>query len=619
MTYLAGVGRRDITPPAEWIDAGRIWLWGFGDRTAPCSAVLDPLDVRALAVRDDGGATAILVSVDVGALDPASTDRIRQRVAAEHGIAGEYVCVNVSHTHNAPVFVSIPTWQPGVALADAGFVQLVEDAVVGAVADALADLRPVRLEFGRSTTDIAHDRHPTGAAMDRTLDVVQATGVDGTPIAVVFVAACHPVARGSAVNLVSSDFIGPARSGIEAQAGGTAIFLQGYAGTCNPAVAPTEALGAALAGDVLSVLSGPMDALAGPVDAWLDSVELPLQPIRPGAVAAAAIDPDPLYQRWASWMQQQGAAVPATLPTPVQAIRIGTGRDAWYLSASGHEVVMDLAATVRGLWPYERVTVAAYSNSQLSYVPSRAVLQSPVCTTFPSCAGSFNYEGGQSFTWYGHRGPLTLDAEALFVDAHIAVLDHGWEHIGHAVDVVGLASWGERLFAVTSNHVLWWRSPVAEDVPWHAMGHATSVCGLTACDGALYCATTDGKLWTRSIHGHDRPWRHIGHATSVVAMTALDGRLFAATANHKLWRRDPVDADIPWEDMGHAQLVAGLAATRGKLFAATTDGNLHWRHPYGGDLAWHRYGHAQEVVGMTAIGDRLFVATQQGKLWQRPV
>ena len=66
MTYLAGVGRRDITPPAEWIDAGRIWLWGFGDRTAPCSAVLDPLDVRALAVRDDGGATAILVSVDVG-------------------------------------------------------------------------------------------------------------------------------------------------------------------------------------------------------------------------------------------------------------------------------------------------------------------------------------------------------------------------------------------------------------------------------------------------------------------------------------------------------------------------------------------------------------------------
>ena len=226
---------------------------------------------------------------------------------------------------------------------------------------------------------------------------------------------------------------------------------------------------------MLNVLAGPMDALAGPVDAWLNSVELPLQPIRPGAVAAAAIDPDPLYQRWASWMQQQGAAAPATLPTPVQAIRIGTGRDAWYLSASGHEVVMDLAATVRGLWPYERVTVAAYSNSQLSYVPSRAVLQSPVCTTFPSCAGSFNYEGGQSFTWYGHRGPLTLDAEALFVDAHIAVLDHGWEHIGHAVDVVGLASWGERLFAVTSNHVLWWRSPVAEDVPWHAMGHATSV------------------------------------------------------------------------------------------------------------------------------------------------
>jgi neutral ceramidase len=162
MTYLAGVGRRDITPPTQWIDAERIWLWGFGDRTARCPGVLDPLDVRALAVRDDLGATAVLVSADLGALAPASTNRIGERVAAEHGIAGEYVCVNVSHTHSAPVFASIPTWQPGVALADDSYVQFVEDAVAGAVADALADLRPALLEFGRSTTGIAYDPSPDG-------------------------------------------------------------------------------------------------------------------------------------------------------------------------------------------------------------------------------------------------------------------------------------------------------------------------------------------------------------------------------------------------------------------------------------------------------------------------
>ena len=36
----AGVGRRDITPPQTWIDAGRVWLWGMGDgyRNTPCYA-----------------------------------------------------------------------------------------------------------------------------------------------------------------------------------------------------------------------------------------------------------------------------------------------------------------------------------------------------------------------------------------------------------------------------------------------------------------------------------------------------------------------------------------------------------------------------------------------------
>lgn len=616
-TFEAGIGKREITPPAEWIAANRIYLWGYGEtlRNVPCSGVRDALEVRVLAIRDDQGSAVMLIAVDLGALGPITTERIRMRVADAHSIAGEYVCLNVSHTHTAPVFASIPTWQPGVAEADQGYVQLVEDAIIASVDDAFADLRPALIEFGRGTTQIAYDRHPTGVPLDRTLDVVQATGTDGTPIGVAFFAACHPVSRGPDT-LISSDFVGPARAAVEAGAGGVALFFQTYAGTCDPA-GSAETSGPQLGADVLTVLNGPMDALDGPLDAWLTAADLPLQPIADGAIDAAANDSQqPEVMRWGAWMIAQEPAIPDVLPTPLQAFRIGIGGTAWYLVASAHEVVADFSARVRGIWPYERLTVVAYSNSQLSYLPSQAVLANPTpCTNFPFCTN--NYEGGNSFVWYGHRGPLTPDAEDVFLEGHIALLDHGWEPMGHATDVLGMASWNGRLFAATSNGILWWRSPTPTDIPWEAMGHATSVVGLAACDGFLFCATSDGRLWQRAPYGYDIPWNPIGHATSVVAMTALDGRLFAATDNDKLWRRDPIPSDIPWEDMGHAQIIAGLAAARGKLFAATRDGNLHWREAYGFDLPWHRYGSAQNVVGMCAIDDVLFVATSEGTLWRR--
>ena len=316
-------------------------------------------------------------------------------------------------------------------------------------------------------------------------------------------------------------------------------------------------------------------------------------------------------------MDTLGVATPATLPTPLQSISVGTADRAWHLVASGHEVSTDLAPRIRTMWPYDRVTVAAYSNSQLSYVPSRAVLQTPPCVNYPF--DTANYEGGAAFVWYGHRGPLALHAESTFVEGHVTLLDIGWTHIGHATDVVAMASWDGRLFAATSNDKLWWRPPVLEDVGWHEMGHAITVTALAACDGALFCTTTAGRLWRRPLHGVDRPWQELGSAPSVVAMTAVGSMLYAATSNDRLQRRDPVAGNAPWTDLGHAHDVAGLASVRGALLAATTDGNLHWRRPYAGDLAWHRYGHAQLVVGMAAIGYDLYAATSDGKLWHRPV
>ena len=205
----------------------------------------------------------------------------------------------------------------------------------------------------------------------------------------------------------------------------------------------------------------------------------------------------------------------------------------------------DLAGRVRATWPYERVTVAGYTNSQLSYVPSRAVLHAARAGhELPVRLAEENYEGGVSFAWYGHRGPLALHAETMFLDGHRTLLDVGWTHIGHATQVVGLASWDGRLYAVTANDKLWWRPPVHDDVAWHELGHAIDVTALTACDGALFCTTAGGRLWRRPLHGVDVPWEPLGNAPSVVAMTTVGSMLYAATSDGRLLRRDPVAGNV---------------------------------------------------------------------------
>ena len=99
------------------------------------------------------------------------------------------------------------------------------------------------------------------------------------------------------------------------------MFLQGYAGICNPG-GEIDATGAALAQDVLTVLNGPMDELDGALDAWLSTIELPFQPLPSAAVLNQAKNAGDVYARWANYMTSLGSAIPETLPTQLQALRL---------------------------------------------------------------------------------------------------------------------------------------------------------------------------------------------------------------------------------------------------------------------------------------------------------
>lgn len=195
--------------------------------------------------------------------------------------------------------------------------------------------------------------------------------------------------------------------------------------------------------------------------------------------------------------------------------------------------------------------------------------------------------------------------------------DPGWQHIGHANEVVAMAAMHGKLFAATRYNKLWVRDPVPRDIRWQPLGSANRIVALAGVNGKLFGATKDHKLWMRAAVGVDAAWHHIGYADAVVAMTALEGKLYAATRGKKLLVCDPTPWNIRWQQVGDATQVVALAGLDGKLIALTKDHKLWMRDPTTGDVPWQYLGEQQPVVSLAGLGGRLFAATRDNKLWMR--
>jgi len=224
------------------------------DITCSTAAVVrDPLLVKAL-VLDNGAARLAILSMDTTAiggravsdhiLDDVGEEflpRLRERVEKELGVPGASVMVNASHTH-----------PPGRLLCDdAAQVERAFDAVARAV----ANLAPARLGAGSAvenrvtlnrTLRLTNGRHWTIrhsnpcppdeevaglGPLDPEVGVLRVDRLDGSPLAVVFNFACHPLfgdLRGS----LTANFPGVAGRAIEERLGrgAVALFVQGAGG-----------------------------------------------------------------------------------------------------------------------------------------------------------------------------------------------------------------------------------------------------------------------------------------------------------------------------------------------------------------------------------------------------
>lgn len=242
--FLAGISKVDIT-----------------DRTVP---VNDPCFAKVLLLKNDE-TTVVLITIDavaIGGIGRIGNDFLSNVRNDLRGLAAE-VIISASHCH-------------GIVRSD------LQPLVVQAVKEASRNMIPVRVSVGRGTENrISENRRmflkdgtqadmrraysmPSDEEVVRTgpidpeIGIVRLHRTDGSPLAIVYQFACHPIMNPPSKGN-SADYPAFASKLIEDATGAMAFFLQGCGGDINPIhykdvsrPADAEPLGYMLGASVLS-------------------------------------------------------------------------------------------------------------------------------------------------------------------------------------------------------------------------------------------------------------------------------------------------------------------------------------------------------------------------------
>ena len=279
MTALRfGIATAEITPQVG------IHMGGYWGRSSGATGIRDGLQAKAL-VCECGTERVAIAAVDLVALDAASVGRIRARLERETGFAAVMVCA--SHTHAGPLTVRFR----GMGELDMGYLQRVEDEVVGIIVSAAKGMRSGRLEYARPAVQVGINRRwSRGDGSDIGLNpsgpiasyahVVRFEAADG-PGATLFSHACHPVVLGHQNHQISGDFAGAAARYVEAETGEPARFINGACGDINPRITngditDVEALGSELGRAVVAAIGAAGPIAASALASARARVDLPL-------------------------------------------------------------------------------------------------------------------------------------------------------------------------------------------------------------------------------------------------------------------------------------------------------------------------------------------------------
>jgi hypothetical protein len=391
--------------------------------------VRDQLAATAMVI-SDGQNCAVLLALDMLYNDSAFTRQVRSQVAEKTGISAQAICVNFSHSHNAPTAGLIL----GGGKRDEHYLRWAATEAAAAAVDAWQKREPARLMAGRGQlSGMTFNRTREQGPVDTRVGLLRADSIKGRPLAVAVNFHSHCIAH-MEVDLwaVSRDWPGEVVDQIEAALPGVvALYLQGTCGDVNfrrefngterrfePARAltkvaleafessrPVECGGVVAVSRVVSlptrrwspeeVAQEREEAIyrlkSGDTTGWLNGLasvcvnqpeRLPLR--YGGSIEKAVAAVSRFGVEWTEAILPFLATRPEFVEAEIQVLRIGDV----FLAANPSELFTSLGLEVRQRWPADDLFMLGYSNGSIGYLPdaldvqrrSYAAIQSPKFT-----------------------------------------------------------------------------------------------------------------------------------------------------------------------------------------------------------------------------------------------
>ncbi len=389
--WKAGVAVCDITPPTG------LWLAGYAMRDHPAEGAIHPLWVKALALQDAQGKTAVIVSSDILGFTAEMSQRIKQQVKEKTGLDTGDILLNSSHTHSGPIvgdsLIAMYIISEDTEHLDKiqRYTEELERKVVDTIVNAMEHLEPAKLFMGRGVVRFAvNRRNNKEAEIETTYDykgpvdhsvpiLVVKNVIDDTIRSMVFGYACHSTVLSG--YQWCGDYPGFAQIYLEqTYPTAKALFVAGCGADINPLPRRTIALaqqyGKELAAAVTRAIEDNLQELPPSLKTSYETVTLPLEtPLTKEELQQISDDTKKAeyIRRSARYLLkklERGIPLRTSYPYPIQVWNMG----GFPVIALGGEVVVDYAIAVK-----QRIEpnamVLGYSNDLMSYIPSVRVIR----------------------------------------------------------------------------------------------------------------------------------------------------------------------------------------------------------------------------------------------------
>lgn len=386
--WHAGISAVKITPEKP------IPLVGYAARTNVFSSVEQDIYAHALALQDQTGRRALLITADICILSPAVAEPICEELMRKTQLEREQIILSVSHTHSGPWVALAPSRALNLPASSTNdvveYTRVFQQKLVQAGAAALSNLAPARLSHGAGVASFVMNRrefttngvilgvNPSGYA-DRTVPVLRIDSPQGELRAVLFGYACHGTTLPSDSLMINGDFPGYAREEIKKKhPKAEALFVAGLAGSANPyprtGLGFAKQHGAELGAEVCRVLQGKLRPVRGPLACVHDHADLPLEVLSKEQLQETA-----KAKRWLRGPAEEmiaaldrGEALPSTHRAPISVWQFGS--DLTLVALSGEVVGEYVPLLAEALGPMN-LWLAAYCNAVSGYIPTRQTLR----------------------------------------------------------------------------------------------------------------------------------------------------------------------------------------------------------------------------------------------------